>query len=335
MSVETNSVRVAAVQAAPVYLDRDGTTSRVGTLAAEAAAKGARVIVFPEAFVPTYPDWIWRIPTANGELQNAYFRRLLANSVEIPGPAVDQLASIARDVGAVVVVGVTERLHRRGTLFNTILVFGPDGELLARHRKLMPTSAERMIWGMGDGSSIGAIETPVGRLGVATCYENYMPLLRYALYADGVDLYAAPSWIWGQDDGWHATMRHIALEGRVAVISAVIANRTKDVPADMPGRDELYPADQWLCPGGSVIVDGDGCVLAGPLYETEGILVADIDIDRLGTLRRVLDVTGHYARPDVFSLHVNRSKQDSADSRGHHLDSSPDEPTQDSQFGPT
>jgi nitrilase len=302
-----NRVTVAAVQAAPVYLDRAATVARVVELTTEAAGLGAEVIVFPEAFVPTYPDWIWRISPADGALQDAYFERWLANTMMVPGPETELIGKAAKKAHVFLVVGVNERVLRRGTVYNSILFYGPDGALLSRRRKLMPTSSERVVWGMGDGSTLEVHQTPYGGLGGLICWENYMPLARFAMYAQGIDLYCAPTWIWGKDEGWQATLRHIALEGRVAVISAAIANRTESVPNDLPGRDQLYGEPGWICPGGSVIVGPGGETLAGPLYDTEGILTAEIDLDGMATLRRALDVAGHYARPDVFRLVVNTS----------------------------
>ena len=204
------------------------------------------------------------------------------------------------------VVGVNERVARRGTVYNTILFFAPDGSLLGSRRKLMPTSAERVVWGMGDGSTLDVYRTPYGGLGGLICWESYMPLARFAMYAQGIDIYCAPTWIWGNDEGWQATLRHIALEGRVVVVSAAIANRTEGVPADLPARDRLYGEPGWVTPGGSVIVGPDGTMLAGPLFEAEDILTAEIDLDAMAAARRTLDVAGHYSRPDVFQLVVNR-----------------------------
>ncbi len=302
-------IRVAAVQAAPVYLDRRATLQKVEELTSAAAAQGARIIVFPEAFVPTYPDWIWRINPGDGDLQSAYFARWLENAVDVPGPETEALGRAAKKAGAYLVVGVNERVARRGTVYNTILFFGADGELLGKRRKLMPTSSERVVWGMGDGSTLRVFPTPYGGLGGLICWESYMPLARFAMYAQGIDIYCAPTWIWGRDEGWQASLRHIALEGRVVLISAAPANRTESVPSDLPGHDSLYGEPGWICPGGSVIIGPDGMILAGPLYEAEGILTAEFDPAQIGASRRIFDVAGHYARPDVFSLVVNTNPQ--------------------------
>lgn len=298
---------VAAVQAAPVYLDSRATTMLACEPIAQAASGGAQVVVLPEAFIPTYPDWVWRIPTSDGELQGAYFSRLLEDSVDVPGPVTEALGKAARRARANVVIGVNERVTRRGTIYNTALTFGSDGTLLGARRKLMPTSAERMVWGMGDGSGMQVHDLGFGRLGTLICWENYMPLARFAMYAQGMDLYAAPSWVWGRDEGWVATMRHVAQEGRVVVIDAIIANHTDDLPSQLPQKERLYPQPGWICMGGSMIVGPDGSLLAGPAYEEKTILYAEIDTAALAATRRTFDVAGHYSRPDVFRLVVDRN----------------------------
>lgn len=295
-----NTVRVAAVQAAPVFLDLDATVEKVVALTKEAAAGGASLVVFPEAFVPTYPDWVWRHrPWADGE----WYQRLFDNSVDVPGPAADALAAGAREAGAWLCVGVNER--DGGTLYNTLLYFSPDGSLVGRHRKLMPTGGERLVWGFGDGSGLEVFDTPLGRIGGLICWENYMPLARAALYAQGIDIYLAPTW--DNSDMWVPTLRHIAKEGRVYVVGVTHCLRGSDVPRDLPGADEIYGGDEdWLARGNSAIVDPEGNILAGPLEEAEGIVMADLDVDAARRSRRYFDPVGHYARPDVLRLVVDR-----------------------------
>jgi nitrilase len=295
-------IKVAAVQSSPVFLDRDATIEKVALLCKEASAAGARLVVFPETFVPTYPDWVWRTrPWADGHAQ--WYARLLDQSVKVPSPATDALGAIAMENEVYLSVGVNER--GGSTLYNTQLSFGPDGALLGKHRKLMPTGGERLVWGYGDGSTLFAFDTPFGRVGGLTCWENYMPLARAAMYAENLDIYLAPTW--DNSDVWVATMRHIAKEGRVFVIGVNFCIRASDVPADIPGRDEIYGGDEdWLSKGNTCIVDPEGQLLAGPLIGEAGILYADLDIDQARVSRRQFDPVGHYSRPDVFQLTVDR-----------------------------
>jgi len=293
------TVRVAAVQAAPVFLDRDATIEKAAILTKEAAGNGAELIVFPETFVPTYPDWVWRTPPWS---DRSWYERLFDQAVEVPSPAADALGKASRQAQAYVAVGVNER--DGGTLYNTVLYFGPDGALLGKHRKLMPTGGERLVWGSGDGSTLPVFDTPFGRIGGLTCWENYMPLARYAMYAQGIDIYLAPTW--DNSDMWVPTMRHIAKEGRIHVVGVTFCLRGRDVPADLPGRDDLYPdGDDWLAKGNSCVVGPEGDLLAGPLEGEAGIVYADVDVERARLSRRQFDPIGHYARSDVFRLVVD------------------------------
>jgi nitrilase len=293
-----SSTTIAAVQASPVFLDREATIDKVGRLAKEAAANDAHLVVFPEAFVPTYPDWVWRTtPWADGE----WYRRFADQAVDVPGPACDALGAIARENAVYLAVGVNER--DGGTIYNTLLYFRPDGTLAAKHRKLMSTGGERLVWGQGDGSTLAVIDTDFGRLGGLICWENYMPLARAAMYEQGIDVYLAPTW--DNSDVWVASMRHIAKEGRCYVLGITSCLRATDVPASFPGRDDIYGGDDdWMSRGNTVIVDPYGAVVAGPISETEGILYADVDTDTVRRSRRQFDVVGHYSRPDVFDFRV-------------------------------
>jgi nitrilase len=290
------------VQAASVAFDRDRSIDRVAELAARAASDGAQLVVFPEAFVGGYPKMIdfgarVGVRTAEGR---EWFRRYHDSALDIPGPSVDRLGEAARSSGIHLVVGVIER--DRGTLYCTILFLGPDGRLLATHRKLMPTAMERLIWGFGDGSTIPVLSTPVGRIGAVICWENYMPQLRLAMYGQGIQLYCAPT----VDDRetWLPTMRTIALEGRCFVLSAAQFARRSDYPDDYPlvatGEDDV------VISGGSCIVDPLGQVLAGPARDGDAILTADLDLGQITRGNLDLDVVGHYGRPDVFQLVVDR-----------------------------
>jgi len=303
-------LNVAAVQASPVYLDREATIEKVGDLLAQAARQKAKLAVFGEAFVPTYPDWVWRLRPGDGYgLHDELYARLLDQAVAVPSKATDKLGAMAKKTKTYLAIGVNEKEggRRAGTVYNTLLYFGPDGRLLGKHRKLLPSGPERMVWGSGDGSTLlGVHDTPFGRVSGLLCWENYMPLARAAVYAEGVDIYVAPTWDRGE--AWTATLQHIAREGRVFVIGVAIANKTTDVPAGLPGREEIWGGpERWICEGGSAIVDPDGTLLAGPLMEKEDILVAEIDTGRIGASRRMFDVSGHYARPDVLRLTVNTS----------------------------
>ena len=300
--VPVQTVVVAAVQAAPVFLDREATVDKACGLVDKAKADGgAGLVVFPETFVPTYPDWVWRCrPWDDGQAD--WFARLLDQSVDVPGPATDALGEAARGAGVYVSIGVNER--EGTTLYNTQLYFGPDGALLGKHRKLMPTGGERLVWGMGDGSTLLVIDTPFGRLGGLTCWENYMPLARAAMYAQGIDIWLAPTW--DNSEVWVPTLRHIAREGRVFVVGVNFCLRGSDVPADIVGRDAIYGGDDdWLSRGNTAIVGPEGELLAGPLVEQEGILMAEVDVTRARASRRQFDPVGHYARPDVFTLTVD------------------------------
>ena len=296
-------VKVAAVQAAPVLLDRDATIGKVVALAEQAAAGGARLVVFPEAFVPGYPDWVWRTRPWDATA-TALYARLFEQAVVVGSPATDVLAGTARRLGIWLSAGVSERDEAGSTLYNALLHFAPDGTLAARHRKLMPTGGERLVWGMGDGSTLTVTDTGFGRLGGLICWENYMPLARAALYAQGVDIYLAPTW--DNSDVWVPTLRHIAKEGRTYVIGVTSCIRATDLPAGLPGRAELYGgAEDWLSRGNTAIIGPGGEVLAGPLTGEEGIVCAEIDAGAARASRQQFDPVGHYSRPDVFRLHVD------------------------------
>ena len=293
-------VTVAAVQSTPVLLDRDATLERVTQSIKEAAAAGARLVVFPEAIVPGYPDWVWRVPAFS---DRDWYERLHAQAVDVPGPVTEVLGAAAREAGAWVVVGVTERV-RSGTLYNTLLYLDPDGAVAGRHRKLMPTGGERSVWGQGD-TAAPVVDTAFGRVGGLLCWENLMPLARAALYQQGVDVYLAPTW--DTSDSWLSTLRHIAREGRVFVIGTNTCLHARDVPRSLPDADRLYRADRddWLSRGNTVVVGPDGTVLAGPVVGEAGMLVVTLDLGLLTNARREFDPIGHYARPDVFELVVH------------------------------
>src|SRR5688572_17731900 len=300
-----STVRVAAVQDAPVFLDREATVAKASSLIDRAANDGAELVVLPESFVPTYPDWVWRTRPWD-QHATALWERLVEQAIVVGSPASDAIADAARRNGAHVSIGVTERDEHGCSLYNTTLLFGPDGALLHRHRKLMPTGGERLVWGQGDGSSVHAVETSIGRVGTLICWENLMPLARAALYQDGVEIYLAPTW--DNSDAWISTLRHIAREGRVFVVGVNSCMNATAVGDDIPGRTDLYGgADDWMSKGNAAIVDPDGNIVAGPLVGEEGILFADIDLNQVRVSRQQFDACGHYSRDDVFQLRVNRS----------------------------
>jgi len=293
---------IAAAQGTPVWFDRDATIEQVAALTKEAVAHDARLVAFPEAFVPTYPDWVWRTPPW-GERDREWYARWFEQAVDVPGPTCSALGAIAKEHECYLAVPVNER--DGGTVYNTICYFGPTGELLAKHRKLVPTGAERTVWGSGDGSTLAVIDTPFGRVGGLICWESYMPLARVAMYEQRVDVLLAPTW--DNSHLWPLSMQHIAKEGGCYVVGITSCQRAADVAAGLPGRDELYPDDdEWLSRGNTIIVDPTGRVMAGPLTGEPGILYAQIDADHARTARRAFDAVGHYARPDVFRFEVNR-----------------------------
>ncbi len=308
MPTTNTPFKVAAVQAAPVFLDRQATLDKACALIDEAARQGAALAVFPESFIPAYPDWVWAVPAGETALLNDLYARLLENAVEVPGPATDRLCQAARRAGIYVAMGVTERNTEASgsSLYNTLLYIDAQGRLLGRHRKLVPTGGERLVWAPGDGSTLEVYDTSFGRLSGLICWENYMPLARYALYAWGTQLYVAPTWDHGE--AWLATLRHIAREGRVVVVGCCMPLRKADLPDHFEFKQRFYQhVGEWINRGDSAIVGPNGSFLAGPLHEQEGILYAEIDPAGLRGARFMLDVAGHYARPDVFQLTVQRA----------------------------
>ncbi len=300
----------AVVQAAPVGFDVARTLVKLGDLASDAAARRAKLAVFPEAFVSAYPkglDFGARVGSRTIEGREM-FRRYFESAIDVPGPATEQIGKIAKANGLHLVVGVIER--DGGTLYCTVLFFSDSGALVGKHRKLMPTAMERLIWGTGDGSTLPVVDSPLGKIGAVICWENYMPLLRTAMYAKGVELYCAPTVDCRRT--WAPSMQHIAIEGRCFVLSACQFARRSDYPADYPlDMPPLADADNdpVLIDGGSVIVDPLGEVLAGPRHDDACILTAEIDRGRIAQGKYDLDVVGHYARPDVFQLQVDEREK--------------------------
>jgi nitrilase len=303
LGVET-PVKVACVQAEPVILDREATVDKLVRLVAETAGEGASLVVFPETFVSVYPSSAWAKALAgwSDERAKEAFARFAEQAVSVPGEAADRIGEAAREHGVWVVTGVTEvDPERPGTLYNSLLYHAPDGRLALRHRKLVPTNHERLVWGQGDGSGLRAIPTELGRIGGLICWENYMPLARFALYESGVEIYIAST----ADDGetWQSTIVHIARESRAFVVAPSHFQRAASYPDDFPLRAELEGHDV-IGRGGSAVLAPDGSYLAGPLYDEEGVLYAELDPAVLRAERQRFDPAGHYHRPDVLRLKV-------------------------------
>jgi nitrilase len=302
-----NLFKVAVVQASSVIFDLQRSLEKAQLLAAEAASQGAKLVVFPEAFLSGYPrglDFGAAVGSRSDEGRED-FRRYWESSVDVPGLATEQLERCARQLGIYLVIGVVER--EGGTLYCSVLFFAPDRGYLGKHRKVMPTGSERLVWGFGDGSTLPVFDTPLGKLGAVICWENYLPLMRAAMYAKGIEIYCAPTA--DSRDVWLASMRHIAVEGRCFVLSCNQFNRQRDFPGDYRARFDGN-SDAIVTRGGSCIIDPFGNFLTGPNTESEAILIAEIDRAQVVRGKYDLDVVGHYARPDIFQLNVDeRSKR--------------------------
>jgi nitrilase len=313
MNTKTAKVRVAVVQAGSVPFDTEACVDKAVRLTADAAATGAKVVLFPEAFIAGYPKGLsyGLVVGARDPVGREEFRLYLDAAIEVPGIHTLRLGEAAAAAGVYLVIGVIER--ELGTCYCTVLFFGPDGSLLGKHRKLMPTALERMIWGFGDGSTLTVVDSPYGRIGSVICWENYMPMLRMAMYAKNVALYCAPT---ADDrDTWLSSMRHVALEGRCFVLSACQFLRRKDFPDTVRVSLGESP-DAVLMRGGSAIIGPLGNVLAGPDFEGEAILTAELDLGDIGRGKFDFDVAGHYSRPDVFRLIVNEAPMSAVETRG-------------------
>jgi len=307
MSQKLSSVKVAVVQAAPVLFDREATVEKACRLIREAAAQGAHLILFPEAFIPAYPRGLsFGMVVGSRTLEGRRtWQMVWESAVDIPSATTEALGNVVRETGVHLAMGVIERdgQFSGGTLYCTLLYFGPDGQIAGKHRKLKPTGAERLIWGEGDGSTLTVLDTELGKIGGLICWENYMPLARMAIYGKGVEIYLAPT-----ADGretWQATLRHIACEGRCFVLGCNQFVTREMYPAGLRDMIDFSGQSDVLCRGGSAIVSPLGEVIAGPLYDQEGILFADLDLGEIVRGKVDFDVVGHYARPDVFQLIVN------------------------------
>lgn len=291
--------RVAAVQGTPAYLDR-AATAQIVAAHVEKSGDDVDLVVFPESFLPGYPDWLWRKnPWSDAE----WYARFQDQAVEIPGPALDPVREAARATATWVALGITER-SPTGSLYNAVVYIDDAGEIAGLHRKLIPTGAERLVWANGQGPMLTVVDIGGVRVASLICWEAYMPLARAALYERGIDVLLAPTW--DNSDEWVPTLRHIAKEGQLFVVGVTAYLRGCDVPRDLPGADEIYgDASDHMSNGNTTIVAPGGQIIDGPLIGEAGIVSATLDLDRIASGRRMFDPTGHYARPDVLSLSVH------------------------------
>ncbi len=317
MENSKKSVKVAVVQAAPFLFDRAATVAKTCKLIHETAAEGAQLVLFPEAFIPAYPRGLsfGMVVGSRTPEGRQLWQRYWEHSVQIPSEATETISAVAREAGVYLAIGVIERdiQFSGGTLYCTLLYFGPDGAILGKHRKLKPTGSERLIWGEGDGSTLTVLPTPLGKIGGLICWENYMPLARTAIYGKGVEIYLAPTA--DARDSWQSTLQHIALEGRCFVLGCNQYVTKTMYPEDLQSHSELESQPEELCRGGSAIISPLGEVIAGPLYGAEGILYADLDKNEIVRSKLDFDVVGHYARPDVFQLIVNEEAKNPMEKR--------------------
>jgi nitrilase len=304
---ESRQFRVAAVQATPAYLDRERTLALVADHVVRAGIDGANLVVFPESFVPGYPDWVWRrVPTSDSE----WYRRFHDQAIELPGTALDPVRAAAETAGVWVALGVTERTPS-GTLYNAVVYIDDGGRIAGLHRKLVPTGAERLVWANGQGPLLTVVDIGGVKVASLICWEAYMPLARAALYQKGVDVLLTPTW--DNSDEWVPTLRHIAKEGRVFVVGVSAYLRGNDVPRDLPGAEDTYGGgDDLLSRGNSTVVAPGGEILEGPLIGSAGTVTATLDLGMIAAGRRAFDPVGHYARPDVLTLTITTTGENDA-----------------------
>ncbi|PCJ80956.1 MAG: nitrilase [Bacteroidetes bacterium] len=303
-----NKTKIAAAQLSPVFLDKVKTTDKACKAILEAGENGAKLIVFPEAYISGYPDWVWLIPNSKGAELNQLYVKLVENAVSIPDNTTNKLCEAAKSAGVSVVMGMHERnSETSGTsLFNSLLFINEKGEITGKHRKLIPTGGEKLVWSQGDGSTFKSYDTQAGKIAGLICWENFMPLARNAVYETGAQILASPTW--DKSPNWRQSMQHIAREGGVFVISACMALSMDDIP-DAYEFKKLYPEGrEWINAGNSCIINPKGQIIAGPLEAEEGILYADIDLNEIIEVKRMFDAVGNYSRPDVFNFSVNINK---------------------------
>lgn len=306
MKNKIQNIKIAAVQASPIYLNKEATVEKVCHLIEEAAKDGANLIVFPEAFIPGYPDWVWLIPNSRSKELNDLYLELIKNGVSAGDESIQKLCKVAGENNIYVVIGINEinKESSGGSLYNSLLYISEKGEVEGIHRKLIPTGGERLVWARGDGSTLHTFETSIGKLGGLICWENYMPLARQAMYDAGVQILAAPTW--DKSDNWLLSLRHIAREGGMFVVGSCMALKMDDIP-DRLNFKTLYPEGrEWINTGKSCIINPRGEFIAGPVDGKEEIIYADIDLDEIIAAKRMFDVSGHYSRPDVFKYSVEK-----------------------------
>lgn len=304
MDANATAFKAAVVQTAPVFLDKKATIEKACDLIDRAAAQGASLVVFPEAYISGYPDWVWVLPPSRKNLINDLYRELLESSVSIPDDSIATLAKSAKKAGVYVTIGVNERNIEasKSSLYNTLLYIDPGGEILGKHRKLIPTGGERLMWSQGGGDTLVSFDTKIGRLGGLICWENFMPLARNAMYMQGVQVYVAPTW--DSSESWQIAMRHIAREGGMYVISCAPCIKMSDIP-DRHEFKKYYPEGrEWVNQGKSCVVDPAGRIVAGPLEARQSILMVDLDLGNIPAQKWLFDAAGHYSRPDIFEFAV-------------------------------
>ena len=300
-------IKIATVQAAPVFLNKEKTVEKACKLILQAGMKGAKLVVFPETFVSAYPDWVWIVPNSKAKMLNDLYSELVQNSLTIPDKLTSKLCNAARQAKINVAIGVNEKNTESSdaSLFNTLLFIDDKGKIAGKHRKLIPTGGERLVWAYGDGNTLDVFDSSIGKIGALICWENLMPLARQAMYYGGAQILVSPTW--DKSEKWLQSIRHIAREGGIFVISSCMAIRMKDIP-DHYEFKKLYPEGrEWVNTGNSCIVNPNGDIIAGPVEKKEEILYAEINLNDIIKAKRMFDAAGHYSRPDVFSFKVNKN----------------------------
>jgi len=297
-------IKIAAAQVTPIYLNKKKTVEKACKLISKAAKKGAKLVVFPEAFISGYPDWVWLISNSNGKVLTPLYVELVNNSISVPDDSTNKLCKAAAKAKIFVTIGINE-INSEGSgnsLYNSILYISDRGKILGVHRKLIPTGGERLIWAQGSGDSLVSFDTSIGKIGGLICWENLMPLPRQTMYNSGVQIYVAPTW--DKSDKWISSMQHIAREGGMFVISCCQAIKMKDIPQKYSFK-KLYPEGrEWINTGNSCIINPDGDIIAGPFSQKQGLIYADIDLDEIISAKRMFDSAGHYSRQDVFDFKI-------------------------------